>query len=175
MTILDKLIISFLSTRIQQYSVRQLSYLVFVLFWFDLITALLGLFLFILNLMFTLHVMFYILDSEDIIKTLKLRHNRVKSLQIYLIEKWYEHIMATLKGTQWILPCAVCFAVTDGDIVLRLTNSNFNKRGPCTPILSFFQLHLLMKPKSKQNKSKQKLFRRLNLFGRQDATHKLSK
>ena len=24
------------------------------------------------------------------------------SLQDYLIEKWYEHIMETLKGTQWL-------------------------------------------------------------------------
>ena len=54
------------------------------------------------------------------------------SLQEYLIEKWYEHIMETLKGTQWIIQYAGCFAVTDGDIVLRPINSNFNKRGPCT-------------------------------------------
>ena len=39
--------------------------------------------------------------------------------------------METLKGTQWILQCTGCFAVTDGDIVLRTTNSNLNKRGPC--------------------------------------------
>ena len=43
--------------------------------------------------------------------------------------------MEALKGTQWILQilqCVGCFAVTDGDIVLAPTNSNFNKRGPCT-------------------------------------------
>ena len=58
----------------------------------------------------------------------------IHSLQDYLVEKWYEHIMETLKGTQWIfiLQCAGCFAVTDGDIVLKPTNSNFNKRGPRT-------------------------------------------
>ena len=52
-------------------------------------------------------------------------------LQDYLIQKWYEHIMETLKGTQWILQlqCEGCFVVTDDDIVLRPTNSNFNKKG----------------------------------------------
>ena len=39
------------------------------------------------------------------------------SFQDNLIEEWYEHIVETLKGTQWILKCAGCFAVTDGDIV----------------------------------------------------------
>ena len=38
------------------------------------------------------------------------------SLQDYLIEKWYEHIMETLKCTQWIIQCVGCFAVSDGDI-----------------------------------------------------------
>ena len=38
----------------------------------------------------------------------------------------------TLKGTQWILQCAGCFAVTDRDIVLRPTNSNFTYKWPCT-------------------------------------------
>ena len=44
--------------------------------------------------------------------------------------------MEILKGAQWILQwilqCGGFFAVTDRDIVLRSTNSNFNKRGPCT-------------------------------------------
>ena len=31
--------------------------------------------------------------------------------------------METLQGTQWILQCKECFAVRDGDIVLRPTNS----------------------------------------------------
>ena len=64
--------------------------------------------------------------------------NAIHSLQDYLVEKWYEHIMETLKGTQWIfiLQCAGCFAVTDGDIVLKSTYSNFNKRGPCTLLQS---------------------------------------
>ena len=34
--------------------------------------------------------------------------------------------METLKGTMNITMCG-CFAVTDGDIVLRPTNSNFNE------------------------------------------------
>ena len=40
--------------------------------------------------------------------------------------------METLKGTQKVLQCPGCFAVTDGGIVVRPTYSNFNKRGPCT-------------------------------------------
>ena len=31
-----------------------------------------------------------------------------------------------------MLQCVGCYAVTDGDIVLRPTNSDFNKRGPST-------------------------------------------
>ena len=54
------------------------------------------------------------------------------SLQDYLVEKRYKHIVETLKGTQWILQCAGCFAVTDGDIVVRPTNSNLNRRVRCT-------------------------------------------
>ena len=70
----------------------------------------------------------------------------VSALQDYLIENWSEHIMEMLKGTQWILQCAGCFAVTDGDIVWRPTNSNFNKRGPCTLFsrLTLFQLQDLV-------------------------------
>ena len=70
----------------------------------------------------------------------------VSALQDYLIENWYDHIMEMLKGTQWILQWARCFAVTDGDIVLRPTNSNFNKRGPCTLFsrLTLFQLQDLV-------------------------------
>ena len=44
--------------------------------------------------------------------------------------------MSTLWNFEWdimnILQCVGCFAVTDGDIVLRSTNSSFKKRGHCT-------------------------------------------
>ena len=53
------------------------------------------------------------------------------ALQDKLIDKKYEYIMETLKGTQWILQCEGCFALTDGDIVLSPTNTNFNQKRPC--------------------------------------------
>ena len=72
--------------------------------------------------------------------------NPITRLPDWKVKKWYKHIMETLKGTQWIWQCAGCFAVTDGDIVLRSTNSNFNKRRPCTLFsrLTLFQLQYLV-------------------------------
>ena len=37
-------------------------------------------------------------------------------LKTSLHEKWYEHFMETLKGTQWIIQCVGYFAASNGDI-----------------------------------------------------------
>ena len=46
--------------------------------------------------------------------------------------------METLKGAQRILQCKGFFAMTDGDIVSRPTNSNFNNFNKTRPFTLFF-------------------------------------
>ena len=52
-------------------------------------------------------------------------------IEDYTIEKWYEHIMELWMGHNEYYNVGF-FAVTYGDVVLRTTNSNFNKKAPCT-------------------------------------------